>query len=57
MTSVVSIDCRHPKNGKKWRKKKTKCQVGEGGTGVLDMDPGFAGKWGYRMRVFECRQW
>ena len=25
--------------------------------GVLDMDPGFAGKWGDRMRGCECRQW
>ena len=43
--SVIDIDCGHPKNGKKWRKKKTKCQLGEGGMGsvwhewgVLDMN-------------------
>ena len=30
--SVIDIDCGHPKNGKKWRKK-TKCQMGEGGMG------------------------
>ena len=34
--SLIGIDCRHPKNGKKWRKKKTKCyQVGEGETGSV----------------------
>ena len=32
--SVTGIDCGHPKNGKKRRKKKTKCcQVGEGEMG------------------------
>ena len=32
--SVTGIDCGHPKNGKKWRKKKTKCcQVAEGEMG------------------------
>ena len=44
--SVIDIDCGHPKNGKKWRKEKTKCcQLGEGGMGnawhewgVLDMN-------------------
>ena len=25
--------------------------------GVLAMNPGFAGKWGDRMRGSECRQW
>ena len=32
--SVIGIDCGHPKTGKKWRNKRTKCcQVREGGMG------------------------
>ena len=34
--SMIGINGGHPKNGKKWRKKMTKCsQVGEGGKGKL----------------------
>ena len=31
--AVIGIDCGHPKNGEKWRKKTKCCQVGEGGMG------------------------
>ena len=32
--SVIGIECGHPKNGKKWRIKNTKCcPMGEGGMG------------------------
>ena len=56
--SLIGMECGHPKNGKKWRKKRTKCcLVGEGGMGSawhesrLCWEEGGAG-----MRGSECRQ-
>ena len=56
--SVIGIDCGHRKSGKKWKKRKTKtCQEGREEFGVLDMNPGFAWKWGDTVRKCECRHW
>ena len=43
--------------GNRERKRLNVVRCGREEWGVLDMNPGFAGKWGDRMRRCECRHW